>query len=763
MGHYRHMIRSLVAVVLGVGLACSLSSCRDVQKVATLTPKAVPKAPTEWDARAAKMPAPLIDTGRFLLTHGFGDPRNGAYRHFKILVDNGPERPILQAETSGWMLLPDGDGRRTAVCLDGVTYPVVGAETPADLAADVDRALAFGDRNPAPAYANFKSDAALLLLAIDGRHDLSERLISRLKLSSDPHDFVRVASKFLSRWWDQTLNAYLRGDISAAFHQAVRMKQFWPDYEKQARLILGSSWIQQMSHPALGGGGSFQAFPFLSQVGAVVDECARRIERGPVPALDLSALNRISISERIAKLIDRFDEIQSAGLIVPPAAAQPSWMGDPVFQAIVMQDRAALPALLNAMENDSRLTRAVDIGPSGATGRVVVSVKDAARRAIGAILKWTNINDINGKPVSAEQIRQFLVKNGTGTKADDWFNILADDQVTPEQWLDAATRLMQPEIGSPPDQASNAQGPIAPRLVAEAVRPRMNPSLSDLIKRRCSELLADGAQDPQIEPSNVSLAIQLALLLAKWDKASALPVIARASDLAMTTHTEAWSQAEGFLPEALRVRIALGDRTVLYQYSQWLSSLPSAQLSQLDPKLLQTMVEQSGTAEMEELGDKLFLSFDSSLNVLHMPYTDGGVERFKRLVVSPLIHLGSIQRAIRQLLQNRDSLGSVTIDDSTTYSLVLSSNSRLVTEHSSRLKTDRLAPKPGESRSFRVCDLVAFTLSGLRLAPEFEPYWPDAAKDAGIKKLRAFVDLNAARLSDLIPSDRSWPRSYSNP
>ena len=760
------MLRSFLMVGIGVVAIGILASCsplpaREVKKPVRLKPN-----PSGWDSVRTTLPIEFVDATRFLLNHGFGDPRRGEYRRLRVVIGAMSEQEGTPVNADGWFFPSEPGKPARAVCLNGLVYEPLDHGSVADLEADVKEALnhrashstSTGTEQISAGVDDFMTDSAAALVLISGRHDLAEKIEAQRTTLADEHGFMRLARRFLTLWWDQAVTAHLRGDERNAFRNAVLIQKFRLDYERQAKFILGSSWVQQMSQPSMGGTGTFEAFPFIDHVEDLVNDCARRLDLGTRQTLDWTTLNKLSQAERITALIDRLDDFQARGA---GRATAPSTGTDPIFAAIVKENRAALPALLDTMDNDTRLTRAVKIGTDRQRAPILISVKDIARLAIGSILNWVNITNISGQPATTQQIREFLVKNSTGTKADDWFNVLADEQATPEQWLNAAQSLFQvspPLLRQQTDRSAalQVQGPPVVKLVADLVRLRENPSLADLIKRRVNQLLDDSAQDPSDTDSEVAIAMQLATFLTQWDRDNALPLLARASNTAMTNHSGSKSQTDRLIPQAIELRVAMVDKTALYEYSQWLTSMQSTGLGTTDPRVFEPLLANSDSPDLRGLPEKLFLDNDSGMNLIKLAIDSPDKKRIRPLIVSPLIQLLAVQKAISQLLKNKDSLGSLTIDNSTTFTIVFSSSNNLLSVHSNKLQGDPLGPKPGDYRGYRVCDSIASYLSALRGAPEIEPYWPDQAKDASIGRLVSYLAKNANHLSGLVPSPENW-------
>ncbi len=666
----------------------------------------------------------------------------------------------------GWILPIESGKPRIAICLNGLSYEPTDAGSPADLRADLQQALTSSKKNQfrnflagrsALDVKDFTTDISASLLLIVGEPRLAEQVFAHRSKQNQTQDFMRLSQAFLSAWWDQAVTEHMQEQFEPAFHRSVQIQKFRGDYEKEARRVLGESAVQAMSQPNMGGSGVFQAYPFISPVEDLVNDCARRINAGPRPPLDFSALKKLNPTDRIKTLIDHLDDFQAKQMGQPGGI---NWMEDPIFAALVKEDRPALLPLIDTLENDTRLTLAVSFPRDFMPTRNLISVKDVARAAIGNILQWFNISDLNGKPATPEQIRQFIVKNGTGSKADLWFNVLADDQATPEQWTDAADKLLEPSNIIHESRFSYmdpGQAPGAPPVPinAEQVRSRVMPSLSDLLHKRASQVIDNEATDPN-RLSIDSVGLKLAVDLAKWDKVNGLPVLAKATSALMLANDGHAALNNRLFSKAIQLRIDLGDRSAIYEYAQWLLALKISPNEFLEPEVLAPLVKNASSPDMAQIPEKLFLGPDSNLNLAHLIVRANSTQSAQRLIVSPLLNLPAVQKAVFEILKNKTSLGVVTLNNNQSYSIILSSSSGIRNQGSPALATDPLAPKPGDHREYRVCDSLAEALIRLSGAPKFEAYWPETAKDTAIWKLLNFLTINRSNLGSLVPWPNNW-------
>ncbi len=661
--------------------------------------------------------------------------------NFKSQVQPGRSAGIT--EVKGWIVpgLP-----QEVICLDGLRYTVIGSSTQANLSDDVAAWMA----RPKPTYTrqstknkDFDSDTAVALLLMVGQPKLAEKVAGKITHVKLGQEFLRLSTEFLGNWWEKILTSHINSDCQVAFRNAVQLKKYRHDYETEGRKVLGNSWVQQMSRPEMGGKGVLWAFPFIEQVDWIVDDDARRINLGLKPPLDWSKVRKLLPEQRVAKLIENMDQITSASM---------SSAKDPIVNALLAEGKSAVVPLLTVMDEDTRLTQATEVGTGTSGMRQVISVKDFARSLLGLILNWTNISNLNGLPATSQQIREYLVRNGSGVDADRLFNVLDDDEATPEQWLEAVKKLMV-AAGKPLPSLPQPLPAMKVQRLADDTSGRFNPSLRDLLKERVNQLVDETILNKS-GPQNLMIALQMAIEVAAWDSVEALPLIAKASNAMMNSSSELDHSGAQFLAQAIEARVFLGDKAALYEYAQWLQSFASQSTSPFELTLFKPLVTFSNSVELKAVPDKVFMDSTSHFSLVKLAKEEPGKQRAQKIALSRLIQIPAVQRGIQLVLEDKTSLGSVVADNSTSYTLLLNSQTSFTSTKSLHLKTDPHAPKAGDHRDYRVCDGMAFALQRLKGAPPFELYWPDTVKDVAIKQLQSFLKAKASDLASLLPSSR---------
>jgi hypothetical protein len=311
-----------------------------------------------------------------------------------------------------------------------------------------------------------------------------------------------------------------------------------------------------------------------------------------------------------------------------------------------------------------------------------------------------------------------------------FFEVLADDKASPERWLEAAAYLttrsdVQLAFGNTLMHTEVCDPAIpVPAPYGEDLRPRQNPSVSDLLAKRTAALVG----------SNSDLACRMAIKAALWDRTSALPALRSAAALESC-------RADRFIAIA---RLSLSDPGAAVDWATEIklearSPVLSAQeLSPLwmfptDPVLQQT-------------AKWLFALPESPLS----PILNSG------MVNSPLLTLPLYRQVVFSALVDTKVVGTATRSPEGLVSYRASNRSGGAPAERGR---DAMVPQE-RGRPVRVKDLVALALSRLDGAPEFDLYWPEAHKDAIIKELTGFLKVHQKKLRASPPQlDSNCPSS----
>ena len=483
---------------------------------------------------------------------------------------------------------------------------------------------------------------------------------------------------------------------------------------------------------------------FLGPVPSLLKDQQRRAHAGTIDRVLAHPEKYRDKSKRILALIRDLEECSTSQRRHPGLAPSAP---DPIVTALKKEDVEAVEPLLECLAWDDRLTRAVFFGGAFQNGRIPGTVAEAAYLTLCHILQIRRFGPLtehgwevhagNRAAVVAE-IRKYWEKHRALTPAERWYQILADDHAQPSQWVEAASRIVQPvDVES---RGGWVFSPIrrpgeAPPIRGESLRSKSDPSVAELMAKRVSQI---AKSDPHTsdEIFRSGKATDVALVLARWDSKAAIPVMRSQLDVVKWVRTR-WpdSSHDGILVGGpARLYTALqnaGDTGINRDYAAWIRALPvPSSPSQL--RLFRPLWQQPQDPEIAAAADWLFNNATSPWHCL--PKTKDTFGEIGDLVASPLMGVAAFQESLLANLGDRSSIGQIWFQDGH-----LKMNPVLNLRQRSIAKEDPLLPKPGEKQTFRVCDWCALQLSWLEGSPEFEAYWPQAKRDTAVRDAETFV------------------------
>jgi hypothetical protein len=366
-----------------------------------------PQQKSSWTPPQTQLPANLISATTRLFEQGLADPRGMEYREIEIDLGRVWD-PRFAVKTNGWILPSPTASQRFAVCWNGLVYPIVSVGNQVNLPADIDAAIKTDEENrakraitdPTPFY-RFRdakpegySLSATSLLPIKvclllrlGRTDLAERVWATWTIGMDPKindDSIHLADPYLMlavdwTWamFDRAINAHIRGDDRLSSISALMAVSI----EKSIRQEIPM-------RPALRSRQYAERYMnFLQPLALLISDQERRAKhpRTTPPPRDAVTLRQQSTEQ----LIDYLDEAVAFQMSIPGGIDMEQ---DPVVAELIRRGKGAVEPLLNALENDTRLTRAVRSSRPWHRDRHFMTVYETALQALRHILMVWNQN-----------------------------------------------------------------------------------------------------------------------------------------------------------------------------------------------------------------------------------------------------------------------------------------------------------------------------------------------------------------------------------
>lgn len=386
----RHFIPVLVfppPVALWGALAFLLVATTSRARGDELSIPIPPQQYTPWKAPVTKLPVAVVNATKDLFLWGLADPRGCDYREITVTTGDVWGR-VRDVQTHGWVLprglsqgLPSqglsqgslqGSSQSSfAIAWNGLIYPLKAAGPPADLRGDLAKTPAFEIRQALPEAQSVnvppRSLIGVCLLLRLGESAGAETLWRMARRSPLARPEIKRApplEELSSHWawalWDRALGAHLRGDDRLALRDARQVRQLQPlvEFKVRAARLKAKNRIP------------FRLM-FLAPLPRLLKDQERRAKGIRVLPKDDIALLIVNLENVTAR---QWGQPGSVDLTTAP-----------VVQELVAQGRLALPALLDVMEKDQRLTRSVSFHRDYFTQRHLIGTGEAAYAALRKI------------------------------------------------------------------------------------------------------------------------------------------------------------------------------------------------------------------------------------------------------------------------------------------------------------------------------------------------------------------------------------------
>jgi hypothetical protein len=778
-----HSLASKSCLRAIVALVClGTVECRPASSFADTRIPDPPRQNQPWTPPQTKLPQSLVSATADLFKHGLADPRGCEYR--EVEVNDGQIR-----KTRGFVL-PEraGEAGRFVVGWDAIVYRAQSVGAAADLDKDV-RTLAApmirsrqttaakkskGGGNAGgifhvqtyrgvgagggpsgfdgPASVDRWSPLKVCLLLRLGRADLAEVVFAAgtaWTVEARGRDFAdyRISYVWLATEWageafSTLLNAHIRGDDLTALGAARRLSVFAKAFNTKAdALARERGQGERVDTPSL---------PFLRRLPELLADQERRARepaRGPIPRRGGDPAARIAALIRNLDQIDEPQMLWSGGL-------NPG--GSPLVRALIAEGDVAVDPLLSALESDTRLTRSVSFGRPGSIDRTVLPVSEALLSALGGILETTEFRDsgsalreggIGPRKALANLVRTFWVNNRGIPLAERRYRTLLDDAAGLYRWLDAAREIVEPistsvTVGWTADV--RPRKPAPPPMKGEELRSRRDPSVSELLARRVSDIARTGnpLQHPDV---GLHRASELTLIFCRWDPKAALPsvrdMMAQCREV-IELRRERGAQADeglaGFLSQFAVIRATSGGHEALGEYALWIRKTSPRELQHQSLTCFEPMWIYPDNPGIAATARWLFNDPQSPwLPMLRSPLTYGIPFFFDGSpYASPLLRVAGFRDSLLATLADRSEIGTVSRSAPGSFQYVMKDEG---SGGSSTFKRDLEDVAPGVALPFRVCDYLAWQISVINGAPEFELYWPEDRRDRAVESCMAFL------------------------
>jgi hypothetical protein len=798
----RAVVRLGVGLCLVAAIATRLLPAQEVSNPSGLWNTPLPDPPeqkTDWIPPKTTLPDALVTATAELFRQGLADPRGCEYRGI-VLAFEKVENPNAQGAlpprpaTHGWVLPAEGaNTQRYAVCWNGLVYPVLEVGEPADLVADMKALVAgvadvraaaerenrpfsvrYGD--PYHAIDEFQTvhqssldPTKVVLLLRLGRAELAQELWAAALgwgpgaaegsspglATRDP--YLTFAFDWTWQLLDRAASAHARGDDSLALETCRKLKSVEHAIEETQRQ-------RERRYAQVEDNRLTVPIPFLRLLPALLADQARRARRPRAPDLALAK----DQAERIDSLIQSLDEVGRGSSSSPGGWGSRGQAAN--VSTLVTEGEAAVPALLDCLEFDDRLTRVVVHDDRHRSRYLhIQGVSEVAFEALTEILGTREFGrhasqvgpssaSREARHAMAADIRAYWQTNRGKSPQQKLFDTLADDRATAAQWLDASIRLTRPaDIAgtrysylTPP-----RQGGAIPPPYGEPLRGRTEPTLTELLAKRV-QWLDPGGPIPRpggggIEYYAVFQANDMALDQARWDLHAALPTlrqrVARCAGIVSASEggPSRYERFETDIAAFTLLRHQGGDPGALDDYASWIITLSPEGWSFLPISLFEPLWRFSDVPAVSRAAEALFASPDSPWVPLFQPRQRGWSELGQRddMICSPLLGAPSFRALVLKGLADDRVTSNVSVNVKGAVEIQVDPS-----------WTTRPIPYPGEpvvpagsTGTLRLKDLYAWKLSQVAGFPRFEMYWPEPQRDAAIARCVEYLNRYGERLT----------------
>ena len=705
-----------------------------------------------WTPPKTTLPREFVSSIRFMLNHGFADPRAGHLAQARIRLHN-----LWQVEEPtpvfGWLMPREIGKPQIIVTPNGLSYPVESVTKESVTAKDAFPLHPERERPPTPALANGYGKSACLLLT--GNVALAEKVYVGIPEEDRQRPFIGLASNYLAGRYLRAVQAHMSGDDESAFADSLSLQRDRAPFQAEAIRVVGRKELEDQIPENQRRMGWGIAFRFLAPINELVTDSERRVKLRHRKPIELPLNKSIPQADRIATLIDH---LQDTKVLQHSQPGGVNLKEDPIISALAAEGTVAIPAILDTIEHDKRLTRSVSFWRDYVPDRSLLSVQGAAYTAFCLIV---GVEEERGtdNPVDITKLRAYWAHTSSLPLADRWMKTLGDDKARPDQWIDSALRILAPEGQDRLAFQRNGQTKINGKPIVrrgESLRNRRTPSVSDLFDKRAAQLTKS------LDFMNGTLeALEMAQFHFLWDSKTSLPVIQLITRRVLTSQTSSIEVDSRTLAYLLEERWQLGDKSVIPEFTGWLGRISKTDDCQSGlARSLSLLVNIKGNTSLQAAAASLFEGPNSSWNLKkHAPKLIK-YGNFPDIVASPLLGLPPVQRSVRSLLLNRTVRGKTWIKNGVLMRSVIDMPGDQKVGNSD--SADPLFPKIGETRSIRICDSLASDLDRLRGAPKFHEYWPDAVKNKAIDQLIALIDQNKGNIAKILEWPESWEEDPPN-
>jgi hypothetical protein len=754
-----------------------------------------------WAPPKTSLPRFLVKASTTLFEQGLADPRECDYRAIEVAAGSVWSNLAEIGSTHGWVL-PErpGETTRFAVAWSGLVYPTVSVGAPADLEADVKaletaaraRREALRDRpgtDAAGAFGGFGTTHEWYPVSLEGLHpikvalllrigrvDLAERVWaaatgrtreemgkSKIDLTDYGVNYVTMANDLAWYHFGRAVCAHMRGDDAVALSDARALTALQTVVEATA-VAMGFARPRQFVNRGEG------PAPYIDFLGQLPELLADHERRAREPKHQTAPPKGGDKNVRIAALIADLDQVFVRQFGQPGGVS----LGEsPIVQALIAEGDDAVEPLIDDLESDTRLTRAVHFHRDFHKSRTIMGAHEAAYTALAGLLKTSffrsattggnlTSHGLEGRRAVADSIRDYWRKNRGVSLTERWYRTLADDVASPAEWLEAAGNIVQHEnVRVIPGSTAFAQTVTTPlpkgarpKLRGEVLREKKDPSVIELMAMRVREIDPGGPVDHNgSEQFKVGSANRMAAMLAEWDPKAALPIlkarVERGSQLVQAGQKAGgrFHGMEDTIAGLTELRLEAGDSKALDDYAAWVRTVTPDHFNFPPIAMFKPMWQ---NPDHPAIAAAAIALFDDPKSPWNPPVWRGDATvaegQQRGVFTTPLLGLKAFRSLVIRALGDKTEVGTIESDANGRVIVIQGhhrriSGGRAVQQGVSYTPNGPKTPfKPGPmAMPLRMADEACEALERLEGIPRFKKHWPIAKRDEAIAATVAFL------------------------
>lgn len=667
------------------------------------------------------IPPAYVAATKNLLGNGLADPRGGEFHKVTVVLGYSDqwsqEQKLQEKQGYGW-ILPD----KQVVLIDGLKYPLKQDLGRANLADLIPKRQVWREGIPWGALGiEYATIALPALLLVHGETALAEdcwRLVGPSLV--DP--ILSLYSQLTYRYHMQVAQYVIEQDDLEALRWAKQLMTISDQREKD-RINYGEDTVGWRFDP--------------EEPRQILLDLTRRIEH-PKQKFDTQANAKLDKKDRLASLIEALDQV-----VLDARGAH-----DPIATEIVKVGDAAVPALLDVIENDQRMTRSVILTYPK---RTIHPVRTAAYSCLEAI--WpSSVTILDENPQTRlTKLRKLWKSSENLTEPERWLNVLRDDGGNFRTWPLAAQQLTD-RFQSKPAFPTKSRV-----MLGEALRSKHGKEVTTLLIKRM-EILTTFNKDENSTPSfEFTEGLSIGHYLYLWDREAAEPALRQAVERTMLMVSQprrefliSYSNFARPFAQVIADRANLGDKTAAKDYAQMLKYY-SENFNEKD--ILIALWKRPNDAALQAAAGPYFAMLLAEKRLPDKPGRLIGIHPVDDLLRSPMLLSPAFRSFLADAIALPKLIGTVSVAvDSDRGSIQYRFGKNGVGSEQAPKGMD-VSPYTAKDIPLTSGDYISHLVAKAKGAPQFLLSWPESKKATAKKEIVKWLNSRRVDWVEVVKSN----------